>query len=60
MKWETFDSIVGGMKILKLYILGNSTTHTNTPLYYIYRYSTLHFSVYLLKSTSTDANRTIA
>jgi hypothetical protein len=47
------------MEILELYILGNKTTHTNTPHFTIYTYYTLHFTVYLLKSTSPDGNRTV-
>jgi hypothetical protein len=44
------------MEIMELYILGNSTTHTHTTLHSIYY--TLHFSAYLLTSTSTDADTT--
>jgi nitrate/nitrite-specific signal transduction histidine kinase len=45
------------MEIMELYILGKTLQHTHTTLHCIYY--TLHLSVYLLTSTSTDANRTL-
>jgi hypothetical protein len=44
------------MEILELYIL--EKTHTHTLFLHCILY-TLHFTVYLLKSTATDANKSV-
>jgi hypothetical protein len=54
MRWETADSIVGEWKFWDCTFL---KTIQHTTLHCIYY--TLHFTVYFLKSTSTDANRTL-
>jgi hypothetical protein len=54
MEWEAVDSIVGEWKSWNSTFLETVNTHTSLYIYY-----SLHFSDYLLKSTSTDANRTV-
>jgi hypothetical protein len=58
MKWETADSIVAQWTSWDCtYLKTVQRSHSHTTLHCIYY--TLHFTVNLLKSTSTDSNRTV-